>query len=155
MLAEDQYSSSDSDEEAKVKELTKKKSAKSILNMKVKDDQLELNEEQQKIFEVIEEKERNKTKDAEIMKKKRAQTMELFMELDNNNDNFVDRKDLVTCYGMFHQIKAASMVPQYKCKKGHKMKIVVHDQNFKHKDIVKIGFKQTNDDKKDDLFKYN
>lgn len=45
------------------------------------------------------------------MKKKRAQTMELFMELDKNNDNYVERTDLLKYYGMLHRIKQASLVP--------------------------------------------
>lgn len=53
--------------------------------------------------------------------------MELFMELDKNHDNYVEMDDLQKYYGMFHRIKSASVVPQYKCKKGHEMKIVEHD----------------------------
>lgn len=75
------------------------------------------------------------------MTRKRAQVMELFMELDKNNDNFVERADLLKHYGLLHRIKEATVVPQYKCKYGHPMKIVVHDKNFKANDQVKIGFK--------------
>lgn len=72
MLAEDQYSSSDSDEEAKVRELLKKKSSKNFLNMKVKDEKIDLDEKQQKILEEIEERQLMQCKDTDIMKKKRA-----------------------------------------------------------------------------------
>lgn len=60
-------------------------------------------------------------KDDKITKKKRSQMMEIFMDLDKNNDNFVDRKDLIKYYGMLSQIKGASVTPQYKCKQGHEM----------------------------------
>ena len=53
--------------------------------------------------------------------------MELFMDLDKNNDNFVDRKDLLKYYGMLPQIKGASVEPQYICRKGHPMTIVCND----------------------------
>ena len=39
-------------------------------------------------------------RDSAHLRKRRAQTMELFMDLDKNNDNFVDRKDLLKYYGM-------------------------------------------------------
>lgn len=81
--------------------------------------------------------------------------MELFMDLDKNNDNFVDRKDLIKYYGMLQRIKGASVVPQYKCKQGHKMKQIVHDQNFKLKEKVRLGFKLTTENKQNGWYKFN
>lgn len=67
---------------------------------------------------------------------------ELFMDLDKNNDNFVDRKDLIKYYGMLQRIKGASVETQYKCKNGpgHRMIKIVHDQNCAIKEKVRLGF---------------
>lgn len=127
LLVEDKYPSSDSEEGAKVKEIHSLTKSKNILNKKMSENVIELTEKQKEILEKVEEREALKLRDENMMKKKRAQTMELFMDLDKNNDNFVDRKDLIKYYGMLHRIKGASVIPQYKCKQGHKMKIVVHD----------------------------
>lgn len=137
MLVEDQYPSSDSDEGADAKEMLKKKQSKNILNKKLNEEEIIVDEE---MILKLEEKERIKNKDAEALKKKRSQTMELFMDLDKNNDNYVDRKDLLKYYGMLTRIKGASVIPQYKCKQGHEMKIVVHDQNCNVDEDVKLGF---------------
>ena len=48
----------------------------------------------------MEERDKVREIDEKIMIKKRAQMMEIFMDLDKNHDNFVDRKDLIKYYGM-------------------------------------------------------
>jgi hypothetical protein len=79
--------------------------------------------------------------------------MELFIELDNNNDNFVDRKDLIKQYGRMTQIKGAAVDPIYECIKCKSpMEKILHDSNFKINEIVKINFKRTLDNK--EYFKY-
>ena len=62
--------------------------------------------------------------DAKCLQERRADVMELFMELDQNNDGYVDRKDLLKNYHMLDQIiGATSMIERNKlktkCKMGH------------------------------------
>ena len=130
-----------------MKEILKKKNSKNILNKRMNEKVIDLTEKQKVILEKTEKREALKERDDTTLKKKRAQTMELFMDLDKNNDNFVDRKDLIKYYGMLHRIKGASVTPQYKCKQGHPIKIVVHDQNYEQKEKVKLGFSLTTENK--------
>ena len=89
------------------------------------------------------------------MTKKRAQMMEIFMDLDKNHDNFVDRKDLIKYYGMLSQIKGASVTPQYKCKQGHKMEIIEHNMNFEVNEKVKLNFNQSVENRQSGFIEYN
>merc|ERR1711924_314474 len=93
--------------------------------------------------------------DQEILDTKRAMAMELFIDLDKNNDNFVDRKDLIKYYGALKRIEGASVEPQYKCTRGHTMVEATYNQDLKIMQRIILGFKPTNENKLANLTKYD
>lgn len=122
LLVEDHYPSSESDEEKQVEKLLEIEKSNNILNYRLgQSDEDQISEWQKNYNKHIKkkylDKQRDKKIDEEAMKEKRGLVMELFMDLDKNNDNFVDRKDLIKYYGMLKRIEGASVEPKYKCKR--------------------------------------
>jgi Ca2+-binding EF-hand superfamily protein len=77
-----------------------------------------------------------KQEDEEKLMDRRSDVMELFMELDRNNDGYVDRKDLIKNYHMLEQIKG---VKRLRCMKGHKCYKVVKDEVLNKSDKPTFG----------------
>ena len=98
-----------------------------MFNRRLNEEEEKLTKYQEHITEKYEDKQRKIAEDLETLTEKRAMAMELFMDLDKNNDNFVDRKDLIKYYGMLKQIDGASAEAKYKCKRGHPMIEIIHD----------------------------
>lgn len=124
---EDRYPSSESDEEKQAEKIIQKKKSRSMFNRRLNEEEEKLTKYQEHITEKYEDKQRKIAEDYETTTEKRAMAMELFMDLDKNNDNFVDRKDLIKYYGMLKQIDGASVEAKYKCRRGHPMIVITHD----------------------------